>query len=204
VFRYHRQPEPTGNNARWVQTRRESGYGSTLAGGTPGIQLSSTRKDKTMPWTIVEQEESVGKGEKMPVLCKHLKFFPSKDKKTGEVKFGRFNFPILKVVITNGSMTHEITWSNKQNQPLNSPSPGKFIYHEKKFGHPLLTVGEGKRKRTIVDTLSPKVFTEDKTEFENHVKFWEYLARRVGEPLAMQIHMLWEGRLVEVMTKKAA
>jgi len=155
-----------------------------------------------MKWFIVPQEVKE-KGEVVGYEdCKHVKCFPDLDRRGNVVGFGRFKFPVLKVVLGNDHGTeHRITWSNYHGTPLSKPSPGKFTYHwPDKMEHPKYVV----RGREYPDTLSPKVrVAGDKSEFESHAQFTAWLAKRVGQPLADEVMAAFAAKMVEVMAPPA-
>lgn len=155
-----------------------------------------------MAWTIVVQTEKHGKVE-VPVLCKHVRFFPSVDKKTGQTTFGVLKFPVLRVLITNGDTEHKITWSNTAPKLAGL---GEFVYHwPDKMVYPKLKVGQGKRARIVDDVLSPKIRQAGDTQrFASHERFAKWLTERYGAELSGQIMSAFAERLAQLLAKKKA
>jgi hypothetical protein len=150
-----------------------------------------------MSYRIIPQEESVGRGQTQEVLCKHLKFFPVKAKKSRKrveddtQGFGRFSFIILKMILAhdNGQQAF-ITWSNKGGK-------GKFIYHyPDRMVYPTYKAANG---RVYEDTLSPKVCKPGETkEFYDHNAFADFLMKQVGDDLTVQIVQEFANKLARV------
>lgn len=156
-----------------------------------------------MVWQIVPQIEKIGKMENI-VDCKHVRFFPKKNKQGMMEGFGMFGFPILKVIISNGEADREITWSNRAKQDLLSESPGKFIVKIP----PLVSMVAPKFKaygKQWDDDLSDKVAAKGtQKEFESHKNFADYLAERFGQELSDQVMDAFASRLIEFVAQKMA
>lgn len=145
-------------------------------------------------WTIVPQEE----GEDQ-VLCKHIRFFPIKSKKTREVKFGRLNILVLKIVFRHESGdTHSLTMSDSGNGP-------KLKWHNPSYLEfpPLRDVATGRpikrRGRIVPDVLSAKVRVEGQT-FEMDA---DKLERKLGKDMAERTMALFNEKLFFVNTAAA-
>ena len=153
-------------------------------------------------WTIVEQTEKVGKDERT-VLCKHVRFFPKRNKRTHKVEgFGLLRTPVLRVVITNGGVEHAITYSHATNS---------FTYHqEPKLAHPPLRDIDGRptkdrKGNVILDVLSPKISVPGETQrWVGHASFSEWLAKTRGEECAQLVMMAFADRMAELAAKLAA
>lgn len=155
-------------------------------------------------YRIVPQIEKQGQEEE-EVLCKHVRFYPIKNKKGAATgNFGRFGFPIFKVLLecVESASEHYITWSNFSG----AVNGGKYIYHmPNKTEHPKMWVGEGKRRKQIVDTLSPMIEVPGDThEFTSADALVAFLVPRLGEELTIDVLDAFEQRMMKHNEKKAA
>lgn len=153
-------------------------------------------------WCIIPQTERIGRLER-EVDCKVVRFFPKRDKKTGrQAGFGRLNFPVLQIVISNGHAEHRIVWSNFHNQPIDSDSPGKFTYHyAPKFERPKLKTPKGE----IPNPLEPpRLVKGGRKEFECHDTFYQWLKKHRGDDIANSVFALIIDKMVEFEQKQLA
>ncbi len=157
-----------------------------------------------MSFVIVEQEESIGKGETRPVFCKHLKWFPKNTGPDRQVELGRITFPCLRVVISEvgTGKVLVLSWSNYRRQPLSNPNCGKFkITWPAVMRTPLVTT----RVKNIDQWWADEVEIKgESTEFEIHARFKAEIARFCGPELADDIMAAFYERIVEILTAKAA
>lgn len=142
-----------------------------------------------MKWHIVPQTE--GK-EEIEVLAKHVQWFASIDKKTKAHKFGRMGRLVLRVIVSNGSVEHKITWST----PDILKNAGGFVYHwPDKLVPQMIKLGNG---RSVEDRLSPKVVQKVSKPCT-----MTWLRERFGE-FAEEIEYAFSERIAEFKEKAAA
>lgn len=137
-----------------------------------------------MAWEIVEQTEKVC-GMEIPVFVKHVKGFP-KQKVIGKgnraVKvddgYGRLKFPCLRMLVRNGNSVQVIRWSNFHRKPYGENcGTWRWVYREKTD-----TQGE--------DASDPMY---------SLLRWSDFLAKRVGEEMALEILALFDDRIRELM-----
>jgi hypothetical protein len=150
----------------------------------------------TMNWRIVEQVEVYGRN-RIPVKCKWLRCFPIEGKH-GEVSFGKLKMPLFQVLMRND-------YGMELKVKLNAAEPrfpGWTIQHPDRLDYPTITVGEGRRKKTIPDTLSPKATVKGERERHNHQTIEPRLTRLFGAALATEISDLFARKLGRVVQAK--
>jgi hypothetical protein len=152
-----------------------------------------------MNWIIVEQVEVYGRN-RIPVKCKWLRYFPIEGKH-GEVSFGKLKMPLFQVLVRNGSGM-ELKVKLNAAEPM---FPEWTIQHPDRLDYRTITVGEGRRKKTIPDMLSPKATVKGEREKHNHQTIEPRLTRLFGAVLATEIIDLFArklGRVVQAETEK--
>lgn len=144
-----------------------------------------------MAFEIVPQTIKV-KGEEIKVLAKHIKCFPQKNKKTGEITFGRIHFPLVKMVLKERNELWKLTLSetrkNWRQLAKSGQEIGTFILHEPKKLVPEYERNAGtnsickdRRGNPIVDYLKPpKEIDGEKRRFDKIDVLWDYLVENNG------------------------
>lgn len=151
-------------------------------------------------WTIELQEESVGKGEKIPVKVKEVKFFPIEGKKGEEIRFGKLGFLMLQVIIKSarGGIL-----KLKLNASQGIALPTFAVQHEDTMERPLIWVGEGKRRQQITDVLAPlKKVAGRKEKYDTAREFEARLQQIGGQALSDEIMTLFAVKLADVAQRK--
>lgn len=155
---------------------------------------------------IVEQEESIGRGETQTVLCKHLKYRPGMVGKKDDRRPGlcRIKFPCLRVVIrdTTTGKVFVLGWSNYHRQPLSNPNCGNFkIVYPSSMQTPVVST----KVKNINQWWADKIEVAGETvKFEVHANFRNELARFCGGELADSIMTCFYERIIEIANRKAA
>ena len=162
-----------------------------------------------MAWKIKMQTVKVH-GVEVEVAAKWVtRWFRPQEQKGRKIVpkgFGKAKTPTIRVEIECDGEVHTISWSNYYNQPLSGKSPGKFTYKwPKKLGFQTYTVGQGRRRRVVQDTISPmKLVNGPEREFECHELFWEWLAKERGAELAQAVQAAFAACLAQAAMDKAA
>lgn len=149
-----------------------------------------------MGWKIVPQEETIGR-EKREVVCKHVKCFPIEGK-GGDMSFGRLKFLLLQVLVED-EQGYRLALKFNASQGVQHAT--FVVQHPKRLEYPMMVVGEGKRRRKIVDTLSPKVEVPGEKEQYTQEAFVRRIERMFGAELANVIITAFVKRLGEVASK---
>lgn len=153
-----------------------------------------------MTWTIIMQEESVGK-LKLPVRCKALRFFPM-ETGGGETIFKALAFPILQVIVRDGKGN---TLKLKCNAGRGINNPEFTVQHPDTEEHPTMIVGEGKRRREVPDMLAAKVKKAgEKERYSTLAAFKSRVSPFLGAELTEEIISLFAARLAEIEQKRLA
>jgi hypothetical protein len=149
-------------------------------------------------WQIIEQEEKRGKVS-FPVACKRLRYFPQEH--NGETLFGKIRFPLFQIIVANGKGA---TLKLKMNLNGGVAFPKFVIQHPDTYEHPTMIVGEGKNKKELLDTLSPKERVPGIKEEHNLATFEPRIAKILGATLADEVMTLFAKRLGGMASEKAA
>jgi hypothetical protein len=131
-------------------------------------------------WNISLQETRKG-----PVLIKEVKFVPSLNKKTGDVKFVRLKPKIFQMLVSNGKTTLRIK------KIISNSSVKYVVQHPDTLDYPNIKIGVGKKKRIIPDVLAEKVVhTGVKFNYDNSEELSQELTRFMGETGGEVVNML--------------
>jgi hypothetical protein len=145
-----------------------------------------------MGWTIIEQEETVGR-EKIPVLCKNVRFFPME--KQGEIHFGKLGFLLLQVIVEN-EKGYQLRLKLNASEGIRFP---RFVIaHPDKMDYPTIKVGAGRNRKEMPDTLSPKVRKPGEKETLNTTDFENRVSKMFGQEAKDRIMGLFAFKLAEV------
>ena len=147
-----------------------------------------------MKYTIVAQEEKRGR-DTVTVECKNVKMFPKHGKGGEVVGFGKLGFLLLQVIIQH-EKGEQIRLKLSTYNGVNHP---RFIVQQAdKEEHPTLTVGQGKNRRTIPDTLAPMVRKPGVKDEYELPGFTDHLNRLVGHEMCGTIMQLFANRFAEL------
>jgi hypothetical protein len=146
-----------------------------------------------MGWTIIEQEETVGK-EKIPVRCKNVRFFPI-EKKGAIQGFGKLKFLLLQIVVQSDKGSE---LKLKLNASAGINHPHFIVAHRDTMEYPEIIVGSGKNKRRIPDTLASKQRKPGMKEVYDAKDFDTRASKLFGQSLKDEIVTLFAEKLAEV------
>lgn len=133
-----------------------------------------------MAWNIALQETRKG-----PVLVKEVKFVPSLNKKTGDVKFVRLKPKVFQILVSNGNTTLRIK------KIISGDNTKYVVQHPDTLDYPNIKIGVGKKKRIIPDVLAEKVVhTGVKYNYDNSEELNQELTRFMGETGGEVVDML--------------
>ncbi len=145
-------------------------------------------------WRIMMQEEKHGRNT-VEVGCKNVKMFPKY--KNGVLQgFGKLGFLLLQVIVEDDEGTQaKLKMSTSQGIAY----PAFVIQWPDTMERPLITVGEGRKKRTITDTLADPVRKEGKKErYDDVAGFTSRLNGMLGESLAGTVLQLFADRFAKL------
>ena len=133
-----------------------------------------------MAWNIAPQETRKGQ-----VLVKEVKFVPSLNKKTGDVKFVRLKPKVFQILVSNGKTTLRIK------KIISNNNIKYVVQHPDVVDYPNIKIGVGKKKRVIPDVLAEKVVhTGVKYNYDNSSELNQELTRFMGETGNAVVNML--------------
>lgn len=139
-----------------------------------------------MAWQIIAQTEKHGK-EEIPVKCKHVKFFPLTDGGGNVEGFGKLNRLVFRIVVRN-SKGYEL----KLTAHGDMMDPMFNITHPDKVDYPTIWVGEGKRRRKVIDDLSAKItYKGEKEKYPYLMDFEARCTQMFGAEMKEEIMRLF-------------
>jgi hypothetical protein len=151
-------------------------------------------------WTIETQIEKHGRNE-VPVLCKHVKFFPI-EQGGRVVDFGRLKPLVFSVIVNFGKTSLKMTMSISKGE---FTFPQFTIHHPDTMGLPEIWVGQGKTRRKIKDMLSPEVKIPGlKEKYPYKFDFERRLKQIGGDALHAEVMKLFAERVAPFESKSKA
>lgn len=151
-------------------------------------------------WTVLEQEESLpfGRGFET-VLCRKVKYFPVKDKKTGQTEWRQFTHLLLEVRIRYERTEEEV--KIRLNTRGGWQRPTFSIVWPEKLEKPRINLGKG---RVVIDKLAEEEWQKGEVERYDRFDFEKRLNQMMGEEKASEVLAIFLERFLVELEKARA